>query len=113
MERDGARRALLGVGGEFVLQVAAKGRNEAAGRGHRPAVVEPAQPRRHRPAAGVAGDADVLRIDLRPAEQVVERPDAVPRPPRAAEFADEELLIPREEMLADADARPLLTGEMA
>src|SRR5205807_2029739 len=100
---DGPRRALLGVCGELILQVAAEGGDEAARRGHRPAVVEAAQPRRHRPTAGIAGDADVLGIDFGPAEQVVERPDAVPRPPGAEEFADEELLVPRDEVLADAD----------
>ena len=41
-------------------------------------------------------------------EQVVERADAVPGPPAAEELADEELLVAGVEMLADADARPML-----
>ena len=47
---------------------------------------------------------DLVRIDLRAGEQVIERPDAVPRPPRAEELAHEELLVAGVEMLADADA---------
>ena len=88
-----SRRALFGIGGKLVFQVAAKRRDEAAGRAHRPAAFEAAQPRRHRAAAGVARDADVLRIDLLARQQIVESPNAVPGSPRAEELADQELLI--------------------
>ena len=112
-QRQRVRRALLGVLGQFVLQVAAERGDEASRRGHRPARLDAAQPRRHRAAAGVAGDADVLRIDLRARQQVIERADAVPGPPASEELADEELLIAREQMFADADARPVILLDVA
>ena len=55
----------------------------------------------------------MLRIDLRARQQVVERADAVPGPPAAEELADEELLVAREQVLADADARPVLLLDVA
>ena len=50
----------------------------------------------------------LLGIDLRPGQQVIEGADAVPGPPGAEELADEELLVARVEVLADADADPRL-----
>ena len=97
-------RALFGVGGKFVLQVAAERRDEATGSAHRPTAIESAQPRRHRAAAGVAGDADMLRIDLLTRQQIVQCSDAVPGSPRAEELADEKLLIARVQMLGHTDA---------
>ena len=108
-EREGTGRALLRIGGKFVFEVAAKGGDEAGGRGHGPAGFECAQPSGHGSSAGVAGNADVLGVYLGPREEVIESADAVPGSPRSEEFADEELLVPGVKVLADTDARPSLS----
>ncbi len=90
---EGAGRTLLVVLRQFVLEVAPPGRDEAGGRAHRPAPFQTDEPGRHRASARVAGDADVARIDLGTREEVVERADPVPGPPRSEEFADEFHLV--------------------
>ena len=101
---DGPRRALLGIGGEFVFQVSAEGGDETGRSPHRPARFQAAQPGGHRAAAGVAGDADVLGVHLFPRQEIIESADAVPGPPHAKKFAYQELLIACIQMLADANA---------
>ena len=91
-ERQRARRALLHVGAQLVLHVPPEFGDEAARRGHGPAIVHAAQPRGHRAAAGVAGDAEVAHVDLLAGDQVIERADAVPRAPRAEALVDQDLL---------------------
>ena len=77
-ERDLAGDVLLGVlradGGEQPFQ---RG-DVARRRGTDDAVVEGHQIRGQRAAAGAAGAAELLRVDLRPARQVIEAADAVP-----------------------------------
>jgi hypothetical protein len=58
-EGEHAGRTRRGVGGVFVFEVAARGRDEAARRRHREPRFQRAQPRRLRATAGVARDADV------------------------------------------------------
>ena len=97
-----AGRALLGVGRQFVFQVAAEGRHEAGRRRHGPALLDAAEPGGHGAAAGVAGDADVPRVDLGPRQQVVQGPDAVPGAPGAEELAHQELLVAGVDVLGRA-----------
>ena len=107
-ERERARRDLLRVGAQLVLHVAPQLGHEAARRGHRPARLQAAQPRRHRAAARIAGDADVALVDLLAGHQIIERADAVPRAPRAEEFVDQELLVARVIVLGGAGPAPRL-----
>jgi hypothetical protein len=56
-EGEGARRALLGVGWQLVLEVAAEGRHETARRSHGETRLDAAEPGGLRAAAGIAGEA--------------------------------------------------------
>ena len=101
--RQDARRALLGVGRQFVFQVARNDVTKQLGaaivqRGSTPQshvviVPPPELPVMPTCCGSTSGD-----------QQVVERPHAVPRPPRAEELADEELLVAAMKCSRDADA---------
>src|SRR5262249_4985033 len=60
--------------GDVTLQVA----HAADRHGHLDALVGGADPDRRRPAAGDAGDADAVRIDILAAHQIIDGADAVP-----------------------------------
>ena len=63
---------------DLVLDVAFQIAHAADGHGHLDAVVGGGDPERGRPAAGDAGDADLLRIDIGPGLQIIDGPHAVP-----------------------------------
>ena len=101
-KRQRARRDLLHIGAQLVLHVPPQFGDEAARRGHRPPVVQAAQPRGHRAASGVAGDPEMARVDLLAGDQIIERADGVPRAPRAEAFVHQDLLDARVVVLGGA-----------
>ena len=91
--RQDARHDLFGVGGLLILQVVKEPCDEAVGSRHGEAIVQGIQMRRLRSTAGVAGDADVSRVDIAARQQIVESADAVPGLPEGEILAQEGQLV--------------------
>ena len=84
---------LLGVDGQFVLDIAQPGGDVAGGRGHGDAVVHGGDPGGQGAAAGVAVDADASGVHLGAAQQVVQSAHGIPRAPGAEPLAQQHALL--------------------
>ena len=100
---DHARRALLRIRRQFVLQIRQKACHMATWSAHRQTRLVRPDPFRQRAAARIARHADTIRIDFRPRQQDIQCATAVPYAP-SAEILTEQLQLLAHDVMRVAQA---------